>query len=701
MKKNWWSKALSFFVAFLLILIPSYNSIADESFTGIKTVDGNQRSYIDGVLVKKAASIVGEELYYSDEDGNVTAKIYLKKGQNYSIVENQDGYATAYATNDKTGSNSTVKPGDYFIYKIFDGAINISTVKDVPGFWINPTESQKNMMRQFKGMDLSSKSNANGSSVVVSGGMVKITSSVKGYITAYDAINRTSSPVTVSAGNYYIYKTFDKAINVSTVKGQPGSWINAGDVKVNNQTASNSNASGEMLSGSRFKLNQATAGYVTADDAISKTSSANKLQAGTYYVYKSVKGALNISTQQGQPGSWINVGEVKNVSKPAPSKDSGSKLASGDKFKLTKSISGYMSGYDALQGKNPITSLTPDTYYIYKTYQTALNLTTVKGEAGSWVNPKELGVVVNKPKEPTTKESNTLSEGSSYKLTSSVPGYYNADYALLGVNSNSTVIAGNYYVYRVANNGAINITTVKGAPGFWIMPSAKVSVGTSNKPVVQDKSPVVPSTTDKFVIVIDPGHGAGIAHNRGGLLFNEGDQNYKFSQYFMAEANKYSNVIVKTTRPYNDSDPSLEDRARAGAGADLYLSLHTNAMPVTYSTTGKIIRGDNVRGVEVHSSNYSQNINMAYQITDMVSSTLGTPNRGVKFAQYSGEIYGRPIAGGKDYYAVFRNGNTAPTRYLIEFVFHTNLEDSQAYLYNQATLARNLMRIIAQNYDLY
>lgn len=92
---------------------------------------------------------------------------------------------------------------------------------------------------------------------------------------------------------------------------------------------------------------------------------------------------------------------------------------------------------------------------------------------------------------------------------------------------------------------------------------------------------------------------------------------------------------------------------------------------------------------------------MAYEITNMVSTTLGTPNRGVKFAQYSSAVYNNPVPGGTDYYAVFRNGNTASTRYLIEFVFHTNLADSQAYLNNQTKLVKNLMDIIAKNYDLH
>lgn len=85
----------------------------------------------------------------------------------------------------------------------------------------------------------------------------------------------------------------------------------------------------------------------------------------------------------------------------------------------------------------------------------------------------------------------------------------------------------------------------------------------------------------------------------------------------------------------------------------------------------------------------------------MVSNLLGTPNRGVKYAQYNGSVYRNPVLpNGEDYYGVFRYDNTAPTRLLIEFVFHTNWADSKAYLDNQYTLARKLMEVVARNYNL-
>lgn len=799
MRKNWWSKALSFFMAFLLVLIPSYSSIADQSFTGLKNENGKQRSYIDGVLVTDAVSRVKNVLYYSDQNGNITAKITVKEGQNYQVVERQKGYATAYDADNSVNSNSTVIPGSYFIYKVFEGAFNISSVKDTPGFWIKAEDSQKNMFEQFKGMDLSPKANAQ----IANDGTYKLLNKVSGYFSAYDALGKTNAKVTLNPGNYYIYKSVDGAINLTTVKGVPGSWINAEGNKAPSQVVSTptktQEASGSIQADGRYKLEAKTSGYVTAADAMSKTSPVTTMEAGTYYVFKVFEGAVNISTVKGQAGAWINAKATAvkekapvKVSKPSPvvetqttagslTSDGKIKLANktagymnaenavsktspvvtmeagtyyvfktykgainisveknaagawinasvikkaaeapksqkiveaskaqanvsaGSGYKLSKSVSGYMTAYDAIAGKTPITSVSAGNYYVYKAHEGALNLTVVKGQAGTWINPKEAKSQVVQSPAPVSKpiSSINVSEGSSFKLSAQTPGYVSADDAKAASNSNSIVPTGTYYVYKIASNGAINISSDRNVAGFWIMPGQKVNVSKPQpSPVKAQPSPIVANTSDKFVIAIDPGHGAGIAHNRGGLLFNEGDQNFVFSQYFMAEARQYKNVVVRTTRPTINYDPSLEERGAFGAGADLYLSLHTNAMPVTYSTSGQIIRGDNVRGVEVHSSHYSQNINMAYQITNMVSNLLGTPNRGVKFPSYDGSVYGRPMAGQTDYFAVFRHGNTASTRYLIEFVFHTNLQDSQAYLNNQQALARNLMQIIAQNYNL-
>lgn len=50
-----------------------------------------------------------------------------------------------------------------------------------------------------------------------------------GYVTAADAKQRKNKKTTVKPGRYFIFKRADGMINVTSVKGAPGSWINPND----------------------------------------------------------------------------------------------------------------------------------------------------------------------------------------------------------------------------------------------------------------------------------------------------------------------------------------------------------------------------------------------------------------------------------------------------------------------------------------
>ena len=53
-------------------------------------------------------------------------------------------------------------------------------------------------------------------------------------------------------------------------------------------------------------------------------------------------------------------------------------------------------------------------------------------------------------------------------------------------------------------------------------------------------------------IILNAGHGAGKEHNRGGIYFNEGDNNYLYSLVLKEELEKYSREIL---RPNNLNVP--------------------------------------------------------------------------------------------------------------------------------------------------
>lgn len=645
MVKHKTKKIVAFMLAFLLMLIPAPISEAKDNYTGFDKVQGFSRYYVNGELVKNKVSVVDNGLYYSNKDGNITAEIMLDSGLELELTEKQDGYINAYYAKEKIHSTATVRPGSYYIYRVGDGAVNVTNEKNVPGTWINLEESQENLLKQFEGMQLESK------------------------------------------------------VSIST--------------------------------GDSFRLEETYRGYRNPDDAKEKTNSTTLVYPNNYYIYKIANGAVNLTETKGEEGTWVNISALGEY-KPTLEVDSNSSkveggessvLQAGDDYELNKNVSGYMNAGNAITGQNPVSNVEPGYYYIYKVFRGSLNISKQKDEPGSWINPKDIGdsqeFDIEQEKSEEKKEdtaSQSMSVGSKYLVNKTMPGYYDSDNAISETNSNSRVTPGTYYVYAIYNEQIINITSDLSEPGFWVSIKGNGSTSSSVATVEETKeaeetkevseeveeaseetaateSPKK-SSGDPVVIVVDPGHGEGIAHNRGGLIFNEGDQNYEFSKMVIKELNKYDNVVVKTTRPYSSADPSLESRANQAAGADLFLSLHTNAAP------NSIKGASSIRGVELYSSQTSSNNSMAYEITKMVSDTVNTPNRGVRFRTYDGSTYGNPVSGAQDYYGVFRYGNTAKTKYLIEFVFHTNLDDSHAFLNNREEVARNLASIIARNYNL-
>lgn len=64
--------------------------------------------------------------------------------------------------------------------------------------------------------------------------------------------------------------------------------------------------------------------------------------------------------------------------------------------------------------------------------------------------------------------------GSTYPVTSAIPGYMDSAMASRMINSVTTYQAGNYYVFKVYQ-GMINISKASNAPGTWINPSQNSS----------------------------------------------------------------------------------------------------------------------------------------------------------------------------------------------------------------------------------
>lgn len=187
-------------------------------------------------------------------------------------------------------------------------------------------------------------------------------------------------------------------------------------------------------------------------------------------------------------------------------------------------------------------------------------------------------------------------------------------------------------------------------------------------------------------ILLDPGHGGGKKHNRGfrqveNLPYcNEGDCNYIYALNYLKPALEKYGFKVGITRININDDPSLQTRGAMGKGYDILISCHTNA------TNG------NARGVEIWDSvNPKESIK---KLTDLICANLARdlniPNRGTKY---------RKNARGQNYYGILRHGQ-AKHNFIIEHVFHDNLQDATIYRKNLDKTANSVAKSIAEYYGL-
>jgi len=221
-----------------------------------------------------------------EEDRNQTTEV--KIGDKYTLKNNTSGYFTAADAKASKDARTTVLAGDYWIYNIANGMINITKSKGYPGSWINPATSTGS----------SSTPEAMLPQTATIGGKYILEKSMPGFYTAADAKENRNQRVTVSAGEYIIFNIANGMINVTKTKGSPGSWINPETITVA------TNKIPEI--GSKYTLKNHTPGYYTAADAKAKKNQLVTVLAGEYLVFNTSNGMINLTKAKGSPGSWIN-----------------------------------------------------------------------------------------------------------------------------------------------------------------------------------------------------------------------------------------------------------------------------------------------------------------------------------------------------------------------------------------------------------
>lgn len=245
----------------------------------------------------------------------------------------------------------------------------------------------------------------------------RVNTSIKGYMNAQDASRGTNSTATYAAGNYYVYKTHNGMINISRVAGSPGVWINP---STNTATTTTTTTNTSSTNSGTYKLTASTAGYTNAADAQARRNQRSTLAAGDYHVFRTYNGMINITRVKGVPGAWINPNSVSSTTTTpmTPTQPTTpSTTTTANTYTLTRTLSGYTNAADAKAGRNATSSRAAGTYFIFRSYDGMLNLTTKQGVPGVWVNPNQSTTTTTTTTTPSTSTSTSTTSPKVYTLS--------------------------------------------------------------------------------------------------------------------------------------------------------------------------------------------------------------------------------------------------------------------------------------------
>lgn len=159
-------------------------------------------------------------------------------------------------------------------------------------------------------------------------------------------------------------------------------------------------------------------------------------------------------------------------------------------------------------------------------------------------------------------------------------------------------------------------------------------------------------------IVIDPGHTGG--YNRGVCPdYYEGNTMLKLAEFLGRELQDMG-ATVKYTRTTNEQNPTLQQRGQMGAGADLFISLHSDASD------------------DPTASGVTSFFSVRQPLTEPFATAIGEAVAGAMGNSFRGSVARQSeTTPGYDYLGVLRAAVAvgAKNAFLIEHGFHTNMRD--------------------------
>lgn len=136
--------------------------------------------------------------------------------EKYALYAEVPAYTTAAnaSVRNKSLSTNTLRPGEYYVYRTYNGMLNLTKTKGVAGGWINPADN-------IKAAAPSSADTINTAEIY------KVVTELNKYPTAGDAAKKTNAVTSkLAPGTYYIYKKSSDMLNISSKPNTVGSWVN-------------------------------------------------------------------------------------------------------------------------------------------------------------------------------------------------------------------------------------------------------------------------------------------------------------------------------------------------------------------------------------------------------------------------------------------------------------------------------------------
>lgn len=334
----------------------------------------------------------------------------------FEVLITLDGYMDANSAKNNSNSVTKVKAGKYYVYYEYDGMINITKIKGVPGAWINPNknivpnniEKKENEYKEPKEFIL--------------------IENTKGYYNSGDAVNGTNGVTEVKKGEYFIYAKANGMVNITKDKDSAGVWINPNSIKKEvekeekNSTHKNKK---ESLIEKTFFIQNPNSNITVLDIKDEENSKEVKIVEETYtetmenkedmvisktFVKvpeineETVKETVRETTEEietktetqkedfpkvetilEETNSEEIVDTQAETQKESKEETIQENLEIDSKLKISETTKGYNRFTDAVEENSSFVEVQSGEYYIHKKENKFMNISSVKGKAGLWI----------------------------------------------------------------------------------------------------------------------------------------------------------------------------------------------------------------------------------------------------------------------------------------------------------------------------